>query len=74
MTRPSGTTPCFGQSDLFDRTDLAGHARAREICSTCPAIDACRENLRKTQAMVMPKYGPEGTWAGVLFRQKDAAA
>lgn len=66
--------PCYGKSALFDATDPRSHEQARAICSTCPIIDACRANLIATQAAMMPKYGPEGTWAGVLFRQKDAAA
>lgn len=65
--------PCHGLSWLFDATDARSHAEARTICSTCPVIDACRANLRATQKAVMPAYGPEGTWAGVLLKPKQVA-
>jgi hypothetical protein len=65
--------PCAGMSWLFDSTDARSHAEARAICSTCPVIAACRDLLRETQRTQLiagPNGGPEGTWAGVLFKAK----
>lgn len=64
---------CTGLSDLFDATDPRSHANARIICSTCPVIAACRGSLleaRREQLVVGAKYGPEGTWAGILLSAK----
>ena len=71
--RPDDPTPCFGKSWLFDATDARSHEEARALCATCPAIVACRKNLRETQRTQLiagPNGGPEGTWAGLLFRAK----
>lgn len=66
-------TPCFGRSALFDATDLSSHYRAKELCSTCPVIAACRANLREAQrTQIIAGCGPEGTWAGKLLRPRAA--
>lgn len=68
-------TPCFGRSDLFDATDLHSHNRAKELCGTCPAIDACRANLLYTRRnQIIAGYGPEGTWAGLLLKSTHSRA
>lgn len=73
MHRPAN--PCFGKSELFDATDLYSHARAKELCGTCPVIDGCRLQLRDAQRdQIIVGYGPEGTWAGVLLRSTKAGA
>ena len=53
------STPCYGQSALFDSTEQADHLKARALCATCPALRACA-----TTAATMPDA--EGTWAGKL--------
>lgn len=58
-------------SALFDATDLSSHRRARELCGTCPVIEACRANLLETRRrQSSPGHGPEGTWAGVLLKSR----
>lgn len=66
-------TPCYGRSDLFDATDTRSHQAARALCAECPAIQACRANLRETQAISLRPYGPEGTWAGILLAGRNAS-
>ena len=62
--------PCAGQWDLFDSTDYYDHRRARQLCHSCPIIDACRQALAEATASsraVSRGGGPQGTWAGELI-------
>lgn len=60
--------PCAGQWLLFDSVDLADHRRARAMCGVCPIRLECRKQLEEASAdsHCGPKYGPRGTWAGML--------
>lgn len=65
----STVPPCAGLFYLFDSTELRDHRRARELCGTCPMIAACRKRLEQaaTDTYGGSKYGPRGTWAGLLL-------
>lgn len=67
------TTPCFEKSALFDSESLDLHAEAKALCNTCPALAACRLNLRDTIAAhgYDASVGPRGTWAGKLYAPKQ---
>lgn len=67
------TTPCFQKSALFDSEAPDLHAEAKALCVTCPAIKACRENLRATIETFGydQSTGPRGTWAGKLLAPKQ---
>lgn len=56
------STPCYGQSRLFDSTEPADHRKARDICAGCPAAQfaACHETAKTLR-------DKEGTWAGKLY-------
>jgi hypothetical protein len=71
------TTPCFGQSELFDSTDQPDHAKAANLClglrrpdgsqitKPCPFLAGCKKLLDDTLE-TYGKGGPRGTWAGIL--------
>lgn len=67
---PLPVTPCYGLSWLFDSTDQQDHLAAKELCNTCPIIEACMKNLMAVRAMTAPYGEIEGTWAGQLFDGK----
>lgn len=56
---------CRGLHALFDSTHLADHLEARRICSDCPAVAACRQQLEDVRRTSYSS-GPQGTWAGLL--------
>ena len=61
--------PCAGRWEMFDSTDVTDHRQARALCSTCPMLTHCRSELEAATADAHEgvKYGPRGTWAGVLI-------
>jgi hypothetical protein len=66
--RPEATIPpCYGKSALFDSRRPVDHREAKKLCAACPLIQACRANLKATQAAAVQNGGPEGTWAGKLY-------
>lgn len=71
----SPVTPCFGQSALFDSTDLIDHRKAVDICATCPVIEECRKQLDDAIRAhgYGPYVGPRGTWAGKFLNAKPRA-
>lgn len=62
------TPPCAGRWELFDSIDHADHRRARALCGICPMRATCLAELEAaTEASHCGiKYGPRGTWAGLL--------
>ncbi len=62
------TSPCAGQSRLFDSTLLTDHMEAAKLCATCPMIAECQERLEECASSWEGRSGgPEGTWAGQLI-------
>ena len=61
------TPPCYGQHVLFDSVNLLDHLVAKEICDTCPIIDACAKEMESAIADSTSGGRPEGTWAGQLL-------
>ena len=72
------TTPCYSEdpgerlllTDQFDSTDLIEHMDARELCSSCPFLDGCRQlahDIAQTPAASWAKI-PSGTWGGELWK------
>ncbi len=65
---------CAGRWELFDSTDLADHAEARDLCSRCPVLLRCAQQLRAEQEATAGLRGsgggPSGTWAGKLLGRK----
>lgn len=62
----STPAPCAGLHDLFDSVHPVDHNRAREVCLSCPLIDACARRLDEVLLAARSGGGPEGTWAGQL--------
>ncbi len=63
--------PCRGMPpQMFDSLDPLDHHRARAVCSTCLWVQACLrlalDIAGQTQARA--QRGPDGTWAGLLWR------
>lgn len=66
--------PCAGRFELFDSTLLADHKRAAEFCAACPMRAECKATLELAQRerpMPSAKYGPSGTWAGMLLNPRQ---
>ena len=63
---------CAGESWLFDSTDPFDHREARSLCTTCPIWGQCLDlalTIARTNAHRSSAYrGPDGTWAGLLWR------
>lgn len=59
---------CVGEHELFDSTWMVDHKEAAAMCAVCPAIQACREQVRQilTNTATVAHYGINGTWAGQL--------
>jgi hypothetical protein len=66
---------CVGMHWLFDSTYPSDHQIAKKICSTCPALTACRQALKHELAisatLAMHGGGPRGTWAGRLVGKPE---
>ena len=57
---------CTGQHMLYDSTDPRDHRKARRLCEACPVQAACMSVALRTAKK--PGRSPDGTWAGVLWR------
>lgn len=58
---------CAGKHVLFDSTDPADHALARQFCAACPLQLACARRLGDMLRNAGYYGHPEGTWAGRLL-------
>lgn len=71
--------PCVGiEPLLFDATDIATHLQVRPICGDCSFVVACFERATEI-AHEHSRYnkgarGPDGTWAGLLWRDGHVIA
>lgn len=65
---------CAGRWELFDSINVADHRIAAQFCAVCPMRDACRETMlaaQREKPLPGAKYGPCGTWAGLLLNPKN---
>lgn len=61
--------PCTRYSPaLFDSTDADDHLHARAVCATCPMVAACLDRALAIATEQSYWRGPDGTWAGLLWR------
>lgn len=59
---------------LFDSTKPRDHLKAREICAACPLVQECVElatSISSRYADTSMCRGPDGTWAGLLWRHGE---